>query len=716
MSARRDLMDRTRLLMALGLSMVVLMSWPLAMRYLAPRALEEPVQLDEPLPQQAAENSQTAPAGTIKRITPTPPAAQPQQQSRTTQVGQRDLTIAFVDGNSEYWRATISNRGVVATSWKLSRYKENGEERTITGADGNPLQLIPQHIPEALSPPLSLRTPWSPQIGQQLNESNFEIEGVNPNENEVTLGPNDSRTITFKYSSPSVTARKSFTFRGGTFVFDVAAEVFSGGSQQAVEIVLGPRMGDQSDRQTGSYTTPPSVVAYTREGERQQIAGAMVTAPFATIKAVDHDGNQIELDKPLAEGATQVKITADKGATFIGYANVTNRAANGLRLTLDSLPQGTSPGNGLSQGTDTLRHSYAWAGVSDHYFAMLAVPDPSQAIPQVTLTNIQIKEGETPLDYPSAAILVDSSSPIHIFVGPKDRELLASVGHELGANLSALIDYGMFSFAVKPLIPALAWGLNTFRKLFGNYGWAIVAVTVLINLALSPLRFYSSKKMKKAAKHQPRMKELQDRMKKLKENPKKNERELQDLQQEQLALMKEANPLGGCMPLLLQMPIFWAVYMYLGSSLDVRHAPWVLWIHDLSTPDPLKILPIIMCVTMIASTKLTPQPASADPSMKMQRVMMTWLMPIMLTWLFFFSAPSGLVLYWMVSNIVGVLIQLWINRMTADLTAEIAAASAGSGGGKASSRAADKQGAAKRPKDKGGKRRTEGRGGAEEVA
>jgi YidC/Oxa1 family membrane protein insertase len=701
--------------MALGLSMVVLMSWPLVMRYLAPHALEEPVQLEEPLPQQAAVNSQPA-AGTVKQITPKPAAPQPQQQSQTTQVGERKLDIAFVDGSSEYWRATISNKGVVATSWILSRYKENGEQRTITGADGNPLQLIPQHIPEALSAPLSLRTPWSPEIGQQLSQANFEIEGVNPNDKEVTLGPDESRTITFKYSSPSVTALKSFTFRGGSFVFDVTAEVIAGGSPQAVEIVLGPRVGDQSDKQTGSYTTPPSVVAYTRDGTRQQIAGAMVTPPFATIKAVNHDANQIELDKPLAEGATQVKLTADKGMTFIGYANVTNRAANGLLLTLDSLPQGTSAGNGVAQGTDTLRHPYGWAGVADHYFAMLAVPDPSQPIPQVTLTNIQIKEGETPHDYPSAAILVNSTSPTHIFVGPKDRELLASVGHDLGANLSALIDYGMFSFAVKPLIPALAWGLNGFRRLFGNYGWAIVAVTVLINLALSPLRFYSSKKMKKAAKHQPRMKELQDRMKKLKENPKKNERELQDLQQEQLALMKEANPLGGCMPLLLQMPIFWAVYMYLGSSLDVRHAPWMLWIRDLSTPDPLKILPIVMCVTMIASTKLTPQPASADPSMKMQRIMMTWLMPIMLTWLFFFSAPSGLVLYWMVSNLVGVLIQLWINRMTADLTAEIAAASAGSGGGGKANRASDKQAAPKRPKDKSGKRRQEGRGGAEEVA
>jgi YidC/Oxa1 family membrane protein insertase len=184
--------------------------------------------------------------------------------------------------------------------------------------------------------------------------------------------------------------------------------------------------------------------------------------------------------------------------------------------------------------------------------------------------------------------------------------------------------------------------------------------------------------MKKAAKHQPRMKELQDRMKKLKENPKKNERELQQLQQEQLALMKEANPLGGCLPLLLQMPIFWAFFVYLTISLDVRQAPWILWIKDLSTPDPYYALPVVMCVTMILSTKLTPQPASADPSMKMQRIMMTWLMPIMLTWLFFFSAPSGLVLYWMVSNIVGVAIQLVINKATAEPAPEPAVTGGGS--------------------------------------
>jgi YidC/Oxa1 family membrane protein insertase len=224
----------------------------------------------------------------------------------------------------------------------------------------------------------------------------------------------------------------------------------------------------------------------------------------------------------------------------------------------------------------------------------------------------------------------------------------------------------MFSFMIRPIVPVIGAALDFLGRAFHNYGWSIVMVTIIINLALSPLRWYSSKKMKKAAKHQPRMKELQDKIKKLKDNPKKNERELLQLQQEQMALMKEANPLGGCLPLLLQMPIFWSFFVYLTISLDVRHAPWILWIKDLSTPDPYKILPIIMCVTMIASTKLTPQPATADPSMKMQRVMMTWFMPIMLTWFFFLNAPSGLVLYWMVSNIVGVVIQLVINKVTAE--------------------------------------------------
>jgi YidC/Oxa1 family membrane protein insertase len=197
-----------------------------------------------------------------------------------------------------------------------------------------------------------------------------------------------------------------------------------------------------------------------------------------------------------------------------------------------------------------------------------------------------------------------------------------------------------------------------------------VIVTVLMNLLLLPLRMQSSKKMKSAAKHQPKIKELQDKMKKLKENPKRNEREIEVVQREQMELMKEANPLGGCLPMLLQMPIFWAIYLYLEVSLDVRQQPWILWIKDLSVPDPLKILPVVMCVSMIGSSMLQPQPGAADPSQKMQRMMMTWMMPIFMTWLFFFSAPSGLTLYWMVSNLAGLGLQFVINKRTAEAKVE----------------------------------------------
>ena len=689
------------------LSLAVLMAWPLVMRrfFPAPPApgIEEVV--DQEVPPAPAPVEKPRPAQTSAAPALKTPAQAPAQQP-ATQVAQREpITI-----KTDHWTAKLSNHGAVATSWILKSYPENGEPRPIRPANGEgDLELIPSDIPPSLAPPLSLRLPWSPELTKQLADVNFDVQGLGPNENEVYLGPGAQKEITFVYSSPTLNGRKTFKFTGGTFVFDVRAEVEANGSQQPVEIVIGPRIGDQSDRQTGSYASPPQVVAYGIDGSRQQIPGANITPPFATITAVDHSSNQIDIDKPLAGDVSEVKLVADKGVTLLGYARVVGREAGNQRLTLDALPQGTVKGVGVSQGVDTLRHGYQWAGVSDHYFAALAVSE--MAIREIALTSIQLKhQGEgTPIDYPSVAVPVSASSDTHVFIGPKNMDLLAEVSRQLGANLGALIDYGMFSFIVRPVIPALAWALKGLARQFHNYGWAIVAVTVLINLVLSPLRFYSSKKMKKAAKHQPRMKELQDRMKKLKENPKKFERELQELQTEQLALMKEANPLGGCMPLLLQMPIFWAVYLYLSSSLDVRHAPWTLWIHDLSRPDPYKLLPIIMCVTMIASTMLTPQPPSADPSMKMQRIMMTWLMPIMLTYFFFFSAPSGLVLYWMVSNVVGVAIQLFINRRTAEPTNEAALAGANSGskGGPRSTNKTDGEAAGKKSRKRGQERRAE---------
>jgi YidC/Oxa1 family membrane protein insertase len=688
-------MDKSRILIAILLSTVILISWPLAMRYFKmwPEATEQqtpiPPVATDPQATNPAQNPTAAPAGGEKNkadasanpkapltgankpaaVSATPPAV-----VQTTEVGQKQIVIKTTN-----WQATISNRGAVITSWIL--LKEGS--RVLTAADGGALELIPQQQLEQLGAPLRFRLPWSAELTTQLNQVNFQIEGAA--ESEITLGAGEQRELIFSYTSPTVTARKTLTFYGEKFLFETTAAVTANGSPQPVELVIGPRIGDQTDKQAGgSYSTPPQVVAYNTEGKRLSFMATHITPAFAKITQLDEAAKRIQIDKPLAADIDGIRVVGGDGKNFIthiGFARVVSREPDNKTLTLDAIPQGTGIGNAVAQGTDTVRQGIKWAGLVDHYFGMLAIP--SQSVSEIAMTSVQMRNGEqepAATDYPSVAIPVSGDAPTRIFVGPKDRQLLASLSHELGTDFESIIDYGFFSVIVRPVVPLLGFALDSLNGLFHNYGWAIVVVTALVNLLLFPMRWYSSKKMKQAAKHQPRMKELQDKMKKLKESPKRSEREMQELQREQMALMKEANPMGGCLPMLLQMPIFWSFFIFLTISLDMRHAPWILWVKDLSKADPLHILPIIMCVTMIASTALMPQPPVTDPAMKFQRMLMTWLMPVMLTWFFFLSAPSGLVLYWMISNVVGVGIQLVINKMTAEPEAVTVSAGAGKNG------------------------------------
>src|SRR5262249_49482173 len=149
-----------------------------------------------------------------------------------------------------------------------------------------------------------------------------------------------------------------------------------------------------------------------------------------------------------------------------------------------------------------------------------------------------------------------------------------------------------------------------------NFGWSIVILTVALNLLFFPLKWRSSVIMKRTAAMAPRMKDIQERMKKLD----KNDPRMLDLQKEQIALMKEGNPLMGCLPLLLQMPFFFSMFAILSVSIEVRNAPFIGWIHDLSSKDPFYILPIVMCVTMIAQQALTP--ANIDPVQKKVQYLM----------------------------------------------------------------------------------------------
>lgn len=592
----------------MALSLLVLIGWPIIYTaFFGSSATEQPAAEPPPL----AEIKPPAPAEPA-------PATAPGAALQTSSVPARP-PLKIITQN---WEVTLSNQGAVATSWLL-RITKGNREPVLAAASGKdtpiPLELIAQPsdeypdirlMLEKLGWPLSMRVPTDEALTAAINKANFEVRGVAPDENVIPLGPGESRTVEFVTTLGAVTARKSLTFYGDRMVLDARAEIVSGGQAQPVQLVTGPGIGDQTDVGGGSYSTPPQAIAYNQqEGDAEYIPG-------------------LQINQQLGSHAQQWIDKASSG--------------------------------------------YRWAGVGDHYFTMVGIAPANEPARVVSLSDYQIASNAPNLparNYPALAFPVNTigaEAPTSIFVGPKEREVLGQLSDTFNTDLGSLIDYGFFSFLVRPLIPVLDVSFNFFAKLFNNYGWAIVATTILLNLALSPLRFTSTKKMRKAAKHQPRMKELQERMKKLKENPKKYERELQQLQQEQLALMKEANPLGGCLPMLLQFPIFWAIYLYLGSSLDVRHSSWLLWVTDLSRPDPYYILPLVMCATMIASTKLTPTPTVDDPAMKMQRVMMIWFMPILLTYFFFFSAPSGLVLYWMVSNLVGVVVQVWINKRLAE--------------------------------------------------
>ena len=316
----------------------------------------------------------------------------------------------------------------------------------------------------------------------------------------------------------------------------------------------------------------------------------------------------------------------------------------------------------IEKGTTTVAGPINWAAISDHYFAFMIIPDAPQR--EAVLADAS-KTGLVPADafHPLITSLPIGNSAT-VYIGPRERTILTELNqqlkdkHAVSVDLEDVIDYGFFSRIVKPIVPLVSISLAKVYQYVPNYGWAIIILTIGINLLFFPLKWKSSVSMKKMKDIAPKQKEIQEKMK----NLKKDDPQYLALQSEQLRLMKEGNPLGGCLPMLIQMPIFWALFIYLTISIYVRQSPWVGWIHDLSSPDPYYILPIILCVSMIAQSALTPTPT--DSQQKMQKYMMSYGMPIMLTLLFFKAAPSGLVIYYMFSNLVGVGQQFLINKLT----------------------------------------------------
>jgi YidC/Oxa1 family membrane protein insertase len=300
---------------------------------------------------------------------------------------------------------------------------------------------------------------------------------------------------------------------------------------------------------------------------------------------------------------------------------------------------------------------FSFAGIDDQYFAAAFLPPPNTTLETTTFQDTvasPINPAEEP--YPGVAVGGAARNQFAVYIGPKEISLL----HLVNPKLDGIVDWGWFKFVAQPLFIVLHF-LND--RLVHNYGWAIVLITIIINMALFPLKLTSLKSSRKMQALQPEMTKINEKYKGIS----MSDPRAANKQQEMMDLYKKhgVNPVGGCVPLLIQMPFIYAFYKVLAVSIELRHASW-LWVGDLSQHEHFEIhfLPLIMVVTSYALQKMTPPPAATDPS---QQKMMQF-MPLMYLF-FFWSLSSGVVLYWLTGNIVGVAQQWFFNKTAAPVEA-----------------------------------------------
>ena len=285
-----------------------------------------------------------------------------------------------------------------------------------------------------------------------------------------------------------------------------------------------------------------------------------------------------------------------------------------------------------------------WVAMVEHYFVAAWTPPDDKKTPR----EFYAKKLDNGLYSAGVIVPVGTIAPgatgevrVPLYVGPQDQESLAKTAK----GLDLVVDYGIFTVIAAPLF----WLLKWLYGIIGNWGWAIVVMTIMIKSAFYPLNHASARSMAKMKVIAPKMKALQEQY--------KNDKQQLQVKMMEMYKTEKINPLGGCLPILVQIPVFIALYWVLLSAVELRHAPWILWIHDLSAPDPYYVLPVIYAVTAYLQVKLSPTPITDPVQAKVMQIM-----PVAFSVLFLFF-PSGLVLYWLVNNSLQIFQQWHMNRV-----------------------------------------------------
>lgn len=387
-----------------------------------------------------------------------------------------------------------------------------------------------------------------------------------------------------------------------------------------------------------------------------EASGVKLTKTFTLTRgsyaiAVDH---QIEnLSAQPVTPSIYLQITRD-GSDPMGQSNTPSFLQGPVSFTgpavysdQDKFQKITFPEIEKRKAQYVKQADNGWFAMVQHYFVTAWVP------PQGKTRNYEVTELEKNLFAvrsiePVGTINPGSqvSVPTKLWVGPQDQSDLEAVA----PGLELVVDYGLLTIIAKPVFTLMTWLFS----LLGNWGWTIVALTVLIKAAFYPLSAASYRSMAKMKLVAPRLQALREKF--------GDDRQKLNTAMMEMYRTEKINPLGGCLPIVIQIPVFISLYYVLGSSVELRGAPWILWIHDLSVQDPYFILPLIMMATMFIQMKLNPTP----PDPVQAKVMM--FMPLVFGGMMFFF-PSGLVLYWCVNNILSIAQQWHITRTIETQTA-----------------------------------------------
>ena len=606
---------QSRFMLAAVLSMAVLLFWSYFFA-----------------PQKPVDNTNTAQNANVAVATPTaaPETLQAVQPAQAVSdvpdnVPNKTLTI-----KTPLYQATLDSRGALATSWILIKNVSSQGEKVLY-AEGSteevkkPLELIPQKALESNPREIPFRlVTGDAALDNFLNERNYQIS---VSEGNVELNGSDTKEIIYalKDNTNGLEVTKTFVFRADSYLTDLSVKVLRNGQPiPNVKLAIGASIGDQGIEHHNYYQIEPEAVAFTN-GEVERFAGYSIT------------------DKKEDAGRLAVGGDVD------------------------------------------------WAGIGDAYFAMAAIPSQrvgglefrgSKYEVEVTpfydgIINTITRSATTKMTrhlITAYVPIASDGSPNKIFTGAKDYFLLTQYNKTLSAGIGRTIDiedfvnfssYDWIRAVLKPISIVILKSLSFINQFTHNYGVSIVLFTIFFYSLLFPMRWYQSRSFKKAQKNAPKMKDLQDKMKELqRKGVPMDDPRMREVQMEQLKMTKDAIPIGGCLPLLLQMPLLIALYTAVTISLDFRQESF-LWLPDLSTVDPYYILPFLFAGSMFISMLITPTTPTITPEQQMQQNMMKYLMPILMLWIGW-TIPAGLLVYWIMGNVVSFVQQKFINHLNKD--------------------------------------------------